>query len=61
MTTLTKQSLAETHPHLIDEWHPTKNGDLTPTPEEVKKYESMRQKIIERLKKFRSANSSLGR
>lgn len=23
-------SLATTHPHLIEEWHPTKNGDVTP-------------------------------
>jgi hypothetical protein len=25
-----KYNLSITHPHLIDEWHPTKNGDLTP-------------------------------
>ena len=24
-----KRSLAETHPHLAKQWHPTKNGDLT--------------------------------
>lgn len=27
---LKKPSLAETHPELAQEWHPTKNGDLTP-------------------------------
>ena len=25
-----KPSLAETHPELAKEWHPTKNGELTP-------------------------------
>ena len=25
-----KKSLAETHPELVKEWHPTKNGTLTP-------------------------------
>jgi hypothetical protein len=25
-----KQSLAVTHPDLAAQWHPTKNGDLTP-------------------------------
>lgn len=25
-----KKSLNETHPELVKEWHPTKNGDLTP-------------------------------
>ena len=25
-----KKSLAETHPYLVIEWHPTKNGELTP-------------------------------
>ena len=26
-----KKSLAETHPELAKEWHPIKNGDLSPT------------------------------
>lgn len=26
-----RKSLAETHPELAREWHPTKNGDLKPT------------------------------
>ena len=25
-----KKSLAETHPEVAKQWHPTKNGDLTP-------------------------------
>ena len=25
-----KKSLAETNPELAEQWHPTKNGDLTP-------------------------------
>ena len=25
-----KKSLAETHPELVKEWHPNKNGDLSP-------------------------------
>lgn len=25
-----KKSLAETHPEVSKQWHPTKNGDLTP-------------------------------
>ena len=25
-----KLSLQETHPQVADQWHPTKNGDLTP-------------------------------
>jgi Probable Zinc-ribbon domain len=25
-----KNRLSKTHPHIADEWHPTKNGDLTP-------------------------------
>jgi DNA-directed RNA polymerase subunit RPC12/RpoP len=35
-----KKSLAETHPELAKQWHPTKNGDLTPnnlTPGSSKK------------------------
>src|SRR5438876_11460425 len=30
VVTLPKKSLAETHPHLADEWHPRKNGALSP-------------------------------
>jgi len=26
-----KRSIVETHPHLVDEWHPTKNGSLVPS------------------------------
>ena len=25
-----RKSLAETHPEVAKQWHPTKNGDLTP-------------------------------
>ncbi len=27
---ITHRTLADEHPHLVDEWHPTKNRDLTP-------------------------------
>lgn len=27
---MAKKSLAETHPDIAEQWHPTKNGDLTP-------------------------------
>ena len=27
---MSKPSLAETHPELAKQWHPTKNGDITP-------------------------------
>lgn len=30
-TPLPRRSLADTHPHLLREWHPTRNGALTPT------------------------------
>ena len=28
---MNKKKLSETHPHLMAQWHPTKNGDLTPS------------------------------
>jgi len=36
-----KKSLAETHPEIAKQWHPTLNGDLTPfdfTPGSDKKF-----------------------